>query len=399
MQNETSGEDFLIYGSVYKEPIGLDNPALIHLKTEAITKRYISQFHQFNCDVYLQVESGVGVLLVSTTSNTDDVQEFAMNRYIHLKPNVNFAVVSTTQKLSYELIADQSYILTAIDMSRPYEFSTVIPRIEIWKIMGHYYRIRTPNYTFKGESHDFFELTYVDSGELCTEVDGTLYTLKDKDLIIYGPGQFHTQYTDDTHYASYITILFDMHNVIPMEQSIWYEGLINRVFHYDQKINTLIKAFVRESTTGIPYMNSLMLSLLTEIIIRLLQSIYATPTIQTTNVAHQSAMDELFDRIIDYIDQNICEPLTIPQICDHFSLSRSALQLMFKKHVDQSPKKYINDRKLEYSCQLLLDGHSTISEISLQLGYNSIHYFSKAFNMKYHMSPSKFIKEHAKLND
>ena len=142
-----------------------------------------------------------------------------------------------------------------------------------------------------------------------------------------------------------------------------------------------------------------MLSLLTEIIIRLLQGIYATPTIQTTNVAHQSAMDELFDRIIDYIDQNICEPLTIAQICDLFSLSRSALQLMFKKHVDQSPKKYINDRKLEYSCQLLLDGHSTISEISLQLGYNSIHYFSKAFNMKYHMSPSKFIKEHAKLNE
>ena len=35
----------------------------------------------------------------------------------------------------------------------------------------HIYRIRTPNYCFKGEQHNFFELTYVDEGELETEVE------------------------------------------------------------------------------------------------------------------------------------------------------------------------------------------------------------------------------------
>jgi methylphosphotriester-DNA--protein-cysteine methyltransferase len=29
----------------------------------------------------------------------------------------------------------------------------------------------------------------------------------------------------------------------------------------------------------------------------------------------------------------------------------------------------------------------------LRLGYSSIHYFSKSFNMKYHMSPSEFVKQ------
>ena len=165
--------------------------------------------------------------------------------------------------------------------------------------------------------------------------------------MIYGPGQFHTQYTDDSHNASYMTVLFDMRNLTPVEQEVWYDALINRVFHYDQKINSLIKAFVRESTTGIPYMNSLMLCLLTEIIIRLLQGTYASPMNQPSNSVHKSAMDELFDRIIAYIDENIYLPLTIPEICEHFSLSRTALQLMFKNSIDQSPKKYINDKKLE----------------------------------------------------
>ena len=205
------------------------------------------------------------------------VEEFAMNRLIHIKPNVYFAVVSTTQKLEYDLYAESSYSLHITDFPSQYEFLAVLPRIEIQKILGYYYRIRTENYCFKGEQHDFFELTYVDTGELETEVDGTLYYLKEKDLMIYGPGQFHTQYTDEEHRASYMTILFDMRNLTPVEREVWYDALINRVFHYDQKINTLLKTFVRESTTGIPYMNSLMLCLLTETIIRLLQGTYASP--------------------------------------------------------------------------------------------------------------------------
>ena len=69
----------------------------------------------------------------------------------------------------------------------------------------------------------------MDTGELETEVDGTLYHLKEKDLMIYGPGQFHTQYTDEEHRASYMTILFDMRNLTPVEREVWYDALINRV--------------------------------------------------------------------------------------------------------------------------------------------------------------------------
>ena len=199
MQRETSNDSFLDYGSVYHQPIDREHPELIHQTMVAITRRYVSQFYCFNCDTYLQVKSGIGVLLVSHTAEAADVQEFAMNRLIHIKPNIYFAVVSTTQKLEYDLYAESSYLLHITDFPSQYEFLAVLPRIEIQKILGYYYRIRTENYCFHGERHDFFELTYVDTGELETEVDGTLYHLKEKDLMIYGPGQFHTQYTDEEH--------------------------------------------------------------------------------------------------------------------------------------------------------------------------------------------------------
>ena len=41
---------------------------------------------------------------------------------------------------------------------------------------------------------------------------------------------------------------------------------------------------------------------------------------------------------------------------------------------------------------MLRENRYTISEISLRLGYSSIHYFSNAFNRKYNVSPSEYAK-------
>ena len=116
------------------------------------------------------------------------------------------------------------------------------------------------------------------------------------------------------------------------------------------------------------------------------------PPAQPASVVRQNYQDELFERIVAYVESKICEPLTIAEICQQFSLSRSSLQLLFKNAVNQSPKKYISDMKLEKSCQMLRENKYTISEISLKLGYSSIHYFSNAFNQKYHISPSEYAK-------
>jgi AraC-like DNA-binding protein len=186
--------------------------------------------------------------------------------------------------------------------------------------------------------------------------------------------------------------MFNMENISPELPYNWYQVLINQVFPYSKKIYTLIKTLVQESSSGAPYTASLMHCLLTETIIRLLQGVYTLPTSQPSSVVRQNYQEELFDRILEYVHSKIYEPLTVADICQRFSLSRSTLQLLFKNSVNLSPKKYISDMKLEKSCQMLRENKYTISEISLKLGYSSIHYFSNAFNQKYHISPSEYAK-------
>lgn len=391
MQQETASTAFLHYGSIYKK---MDEQLRSRLSCQShriYAQSRQSQFLHFSCDVYIEIQSGIGFLLVSTDPESAPIERFGMNHRVHIKPNIYFSMMATTPELIVDIYSDSSFSLDAFTLATPYEVHPVLPKIQIRDILGYFYRIRTPGYEFSGEQHTFFELTYVDTGELYTEVDGVSYHLQEKEMILYGPGQFHKQHTGANSGVSYVTILFDMDNISLDAPLDWYASLLNRVFPYTKTIYTLMKTLVHESASGLPYTDSLMLSLLMEIIIRLLQGEY-TSNAKPASVVRQNYQNELFEKIIAYVESKLYEPLTIAEICQQFSLSRSSLQLLFKNAVNQSPKKYISDMKLEKSCQMLRENKYTVSEIASRLGYSSIHYFSNAFNQKYHISPSEYAK-------
>ena len=391
MQKETSNTSFLPYGSVYKK---MDDQLRTQLscQTQRISsQRTLSQFSQFSCDTYLEIQEGLGSLLVSANPDTAPIEKFSMNHRVHIKPNIFFCIVATTPEVVVDVYSDSTYSLDIVALSTPYEVQPVLPRIQIQELLGYFYRVRTPDYQFSGERHAYFELTYVDIGVMRTEVDGVSYSLNEKEMILYGPGQFHTQCADGRHSVSYVTILFDVANLAPNIPKDWYHSLLNRVYPYNPKTYTLMKTLVQESATALPYMDSLMECMVTELVVRLLQSEY-TSSANPASLARQNYRDELFQKVIAFVESKMYEPLTIADICQEFSLSRSSLQLLFKNTVNQSPKKYISDMKLERSCQMLRENKYTVSEIALKLGYSSIHYFSNAFNQKYHISPSEYAK-------
>ena len=393
MQLKTSSLEFEKFGSVYEQPVVPDHNDMISREWHLIARRSVSQLYHFDCEVFLEMQSGMAALVVGDAPEADQLQAFAVHRLVRLNPGVYFSLVAVTSHITCRLITTNDYKYTLETLSPPYLFERILPRIRISEILGYYYSIRNAGYHFKGEKHNYFELTYVDRGTLFTTVEGKRYELKEKELMIYGPGQFHTQDIPEGCSCSYVTIIFDMETVVYDEESTHYELLLNKVFGYDKKIYTLIKTFVTESTSQIPYMNSLMLCLLQETMIRLLQSEFiGKKNDRPVTGARQHYQDELLEKILAYIDETIYEPLSIAELCQKFSMSRSSLQILFKENMDISPKKYINEMKLEKSRQMICENKYTISEIALMLGFNSIHYFSRAFTQKYHMAPSEYSK-------
>ncbi|MEW4411578.1 AraC family transcriptional regulator [Clostridium sp. AN503] len=388
MQQKTSSTQFEKYGTIYKDPIDLAHSGMISRDWHVNAEKKVTQLYRYDCEVCLEMQSGIAALLVGETPDADSLEIFAVHRMVRLKPHMYFALVAISSDITCKMILDAKYTSSVEPLATPYNFRRILPRIKIREILGYYYSIRSNDYHFDGETHDYFELTYVDLGAMTTVVDGVRYELKERELMIYGPGQFHTQEISSEGPCSYVTIIFDM-------ESSQFEPLLNRVFPYEKKIHTLLKTFILESTSQLPYMNSLMLCLLQETIIRLLQNDFTGSHMENEHLvtgARQHYQDEFLEKILAYIDENICKPMTIAEICQKFSLSRSSLQILFKENLNQSPKKYINELKMEKSRQMICEDKYTISEIALMMGFNSIHYFSRAFTQKYRISPSEYSK-------
>ena len=389
MQHKTSSSFFSKYGSVYALPVDLENTNMICREAETTIKESISLFSCFDCEVCIEINSGMAALIVSEMPETDTFEAFAIHRFVKLKPHVYFQVVAVSSHVSYRLITEKEYISSPQLITPAYHFNRILPQVRVKEILGYYYSIRDSGYRFNGESHTYYELTYVDRGTLRTEIDGSVFELKERELIIYGPNQFHKQIIQDGSSCSYVTVLFELDPDV-----IHFSYLLNRIFPYTKKIHSLMKSFVNESSTFTPYMDSLLLCLFQEIIIRLLQSEYISdiPDKKPVTDARQHYHDELLEQILAYIDETIYEPITVGEICQKFSMSRSSLQILFNENLNQTPKKYVNELKLEKSRQMISEGRYTISEIALMLGFNSIHYFSRAFTQKYNMAPTEYAK-------
>ncbi len=141
-------------------------------------------------------------------------EEYVIHRVVRLKPDIYFNYVSISRE-SVLQIHYSSHGMNQKMMGDSIFVSAFGFKDEFKEIFTCFYQVRKSNYTFPGESHDYYELTYIDHGTLDTTVDGHSYRLSKYDLILYYPGQFHTQSTDSQSTCSYLTITFDMDNKLP----------------------------------------------------------------------------------------------------------------------------------------------------------------------------------------
>lgn len=88
--------------------------------------------------------------------------------------------------------------------------------------------------------------------------------------------------------------------------------------------------------------------------------------------------------------KHICDHLTVPVICEEFSISRSALQALFHKECSCGAIEYFNKMKIEYAKEMIRLGSMNFTEIAHYLSYSSLQYFSKQFKKSTGMSPLEY---------
>jgi len=105
---------------------------------------------------------------------------------------------------------------------------------------------------------------------------------------------------------------------------------------------------------------------------------------------NESTEVTLINKIVYYINENITKQISLSDLADHFSISKSYVHLLFRNTFKTTVTEYIRGVKLEYAAQLLRTSNMNISEIADFLGYTEPSYFSRVFRKRYGQPPSKF---------
>lgn len=374
---KTSNPAFKDFGDIVYDDIDFSSSHKINLNNKFIDNLKLVT----NDYTFIKVTKGVVMILVSFDSN--NIKSFIINRSLHLKKGIYFNFISISDEASVEVLTNTEF--KSIKLDNPFNYSNISSSLDISEIYTKFYQEKGTNYNFSGEKHSYWELTYVDKGELLTTIDGVSYHLKQGDLIFYAPMQFHTQSTFEKISSSYLTINFKMNfNHADL--------LCNKIFSIQRDSYFIVTRLIEELSNNNLYSDDLSLCYLKELIIQMLRLDNSHFHSKPTTHMQQTYENELLNDILLYIDNNIYEKISVSTLCEHFCISTSMLHSLFRKNMNNTAKNYINELKLSKSKELIRNSTHTLSEISEMLGFSSIHYFSKKFKSYFNISPTEYSK-------
>ena len=374
---KTSNPAFKDFGDIVYDDMDFSSSHKINLNNKFIDNLKLVT----NDYTFIKVTKGVVMILVSFDSN--NIKSFIINRSLHIKKGIYFNLISISDEASVEVLTNTEF--KSIKLDNPFNYSNISSSLDISEIYTKFYQEKGTNYNFSGEKHSYWELTYVDKGELLTTIDGVSYHLKQGDLIFYAPMQFHTQSTFEKISSSYLTINFKMNfNHADL--------LCNKIFSLQRDSYFIVTRLIEELSNDNLYSDDLSLCYLKELIIQMLRLDNSHFHSKPTTHMQQTYENELLNDILLYIDDNIYEKISVSTLCDHFCISTSMLHSLFRKNMNNTAKNYINELKLSKSKELIRNSTHTLSEISEMLGFSSIHYFSKKFKSYFNISPTEYSK-------
>ncbi|MCG2616232.1 ATP-binding protein [Terrimonas sp. NA20] len=122
--------------------------------------------------------------------------------------------------------------------------------------------------------------------------------------------------------------------------------------------------------------------------------------VDTAPVEVQSENDKLLLKITEYIEEKLdADDLSVEQLSKHLFMSRATL---YNKVVDltgETPVEFIRSVRLNKAAEFLENTDMRIVEISYAVGFATPSYFTKAFKLKFNLSPSEYAAQKKKKSE
>ncbi len=107
-------------------------------------------------------------------------------------------------------------------------------------------------------------------------------------------------------------------------------------------------------------------------------------------VKNEHVLQIRMQKMIGFIQMHYAEDVSLQDIANSASISRSEASRCFQSYLHTSPVNYLLKYRVERSMQLLRDSNMTVEAVALECGFSSSAYFCKLFRTHTGMTPKQY---------
>lgn len=285
--------------------------------------------------------------------------------------------------------------------------SSNIMHEQLHLIGGSPVKIKKCNYDYFKYPYHFhmeYEISYISKGYGTLYAGNSINSFEDDYLVLFGsnyPHMFksHSDFYDQSPNLRTLAIIIHFQEDFLKEPRKFYpefksidQLLINSKYGavFDLKNNEELREKVREiiHSTGLKRIIDLIdiLSLMS----------------QSTNVSFLgkqkekdilTTKDERLVKVLSKINTGYDKEIRLDEIAKIAGMNTSAFSRYFKQKTSKTLTRYINELRVNYACELLLEKRLTISQVAFECGFNNISSFNRQFRSITSYNPSDYVKK------
>jgi AraC-like DNA-binding protein len=272
------------------------------------------------------------------------------------------------------------------------------------KIITVFYMELSKDFRHDGERHDFWEMVYIDKGQMVCTAENNRFLLKSGEMIFHKPNEFHNLSGDNATEPNVSILTFQCSSPAMKE----FEGKIFRLtapekaalselmaeglngFRLVDPANPLLQAM--EQLPDAPFGSSQMVqNLLESFLIKLSRSAESMPKdLRRSYVIGGVDVPYQVKEILDFLHANIYGKITVADVAQAVGKGESTVKQLFSLYRDKGIIKYYNGLKIKEAKRLIREGKYNMTQISDMLCFDSPQYFSKCFKDFTNMTPSEY---------
>ena len=276
--------------------------------------------------------------------------------------------------------------------------------IHIRRIITIFYMELSKDFHYDGEQHNFWEMVYIDKGEMLCTADKHQFTLKSGEVTFHKPNEYHNLSGDGKNAPNVSILTFECDSVAMKH----FEGKILRLsadekqmlsmlmseglscFRLEDPSNPLLQTLRTQPDP--PFGGFQMIRNLMEIFLISLYRHRESFTKKSRQSIHIDGVDVNFEvrELLDILNQNIYGKLTIDDIAKQVGKSASTVKNLFARFQPGGIMRYYNNLKIREAKRLIRENRHTLAQIAELLCYDSAQYFSKCFKACTNMTPTEY---------